>query len=120
MRFAIKGTDPRFPLLRELLLADGHTLVPEAEADVVIPSPWDPAARYAASESYLIANAALTAEGAAALLKKERPLSGARVLVTAHQSSCLCRKEDARAVFPIYSVPYSLISSVSYVSIWAA
>ena len=33
MRFAIKGTDPRFPLLRELLLADGHTLVPEAEAD---------------------------------------------------------------------------------------
>ena len=81
MRFAIKGTDPRFPLLRELLLADGHTLVPEAEADVVIPSPWDPAARYAASESYLIANAALTAEGAAALLKKERPLPGARVLV---------------------------------------
>ena len=81
MRFAIKGTDPRFPLLRELLLADGHTLVPESEADAVIPPPWDPAARYASSESYLIANAALTAEGAAALLKKERALSGARVLI---------------------------------------
>ena len=81
MRFAIKGTDPRFPLLRELLLSDGHVLTGEEEADVVILPPWDPGARYARSESYLIANAALTAEAAAALLKKERPLTGARALV---------------------------------------
>ena len=81
MRFAIKGTDPRFPLLREMLLADGHSLSGEAEADAVIPPPWDPSARYARSESYLVANAAQTAEAAVALLKKERPLAGARALV---------------------------------------
>ena len=67
MRFAITGTDPRFPLLRELLTADGHVSVPEEDAEVVIPPPWDPRAGYARSESYLIANAALTAEAAAAI-----------------------------------------------------
>ena len=81
MRFAIKGTDPRFPLLREMLLSDGHLCAREDEADVVILPPWESGALYAASESYQIANAALTAEGAAALLKKERTLTGARVLV---------------------------------------
>lgn len=81
MRFAITGTDPRFALLRELLTADGHTVSDPASADVVIPPPWEEGARYAKSENYLIANAALTAEGAVALLEKERPLSGAKVLV---------------------------------------
>ena len=81
MRFAITGTDPRFALLRELLLADGHTPADAASADVIIPPPWEEGARYAKSENYLIANAALTAEGAVALLEKERPLSGAKALV---------------------------------------
>ena len=81
MRFAITGTDPRFPLLRELLTADGHVSVPEEDAEVVIPPPWDPRAGYARSESYLIANAALTAEAAADLLARERRLLGTEILV---------------------------------------
>lgn len=81
MRFAITGTDARFGRLRELLLSDGHTITDPDTADLVIPPPWDPAARYARSESYQIANAALTAQGAAALLEKERPLAGASALV---------------------------------------
>ena len=81
MRFAITGTDPRFPLLREALIAEGHVPAPAEEADVVIPPPWDREARYARSESYLIANAALTAEGAAALLGRERDLPGSEILV---------------------------------------
>ena len=81
LRFAITGKDARFERLRELLLADGHECVDAAQAEVIIPPPWDPNARYARTESYRIANAALTAEAAAALLEKERPLRGARVLV---------------------------------------
>ena len=81
MRFAITGTDPRFPLLREALIADGHVPAPEEEADVVIPPPWDREARYARSESYLIANAALTAQGAADLLGREVRLPGSEILV---------------------------------------
>ena len=81
MRFAITGTDRRVPLLRQLLIADGHTAADPASADVVIPPPWDDRARYASSETYQIANAALTAQAAAALLKEERTLAGAKVLV---------------------------------------
>ena len=81
LRFAITGKDARFDRLRELLLADGHEPAPEEEADVVIPPPWDKRARYANSESYRIANAALTAEAAAALLDQERPLKDAKVLI---------------------------------------
>ena len=81
MRFAITGTDPRFSLLRELLIADGHELTDGASADAVILPPWDENARYARSETYRIANAALTAEGAAALLRRERELKGARALI---------------------------------------
>ena len=81
LRFAITGKDARFERLRELLLADGHECVDAPQAEVIIPPPWDPKARYARTESYRIANAALTAEAAAALLEKERPLRGARVLV---------------------------------------
>ena len=81
MRFAITGTDPRFSILRQLLTADGHQLTDGASADMVILPPWDENARYARSETYQIANAALTAEGAAALLRGERELSGARVLI---------------------------------------
>ena len=71
MRFAITGTDERFVFLRELLLADGHTCVSADEADIVIPPPWGASALYTRSEAYLTANAALTAEGAAALLDAE-------------------------------------------------
>ena len=81
LRFAITGEDARFERLRELLLADGHEIVPAPEAEVLIPPPWDPRARYARSESYRIANAALTAEAAAALLQRERPLKDAFVLL---------------------------------------
>ena len=69
MRIAITGRDPRFHILRELFLADGHEIVPPDRAEVLVPPPWDPEAAYARSECYRIANAALTAEGAAALLR---------------------------------------------------
>lgn len=81
MRFAITGTDERFPLLRKLLLADGHEITDPASANMVIPPPWDGAARYARREEYQIANARLTAEGAVALLRPEAGLSGAHVLL---------------------------------------
>lgn len=81
MRFAITGTDARFPLLRKLLLADGHEITDPAFADMVVPPPWDPSARYAHLEEYQIANARLTAEGAVALLRPETGLSGAHVLL---------------------------------------
>lgn len=81
MRFAITGTDARFPLLRKLLLADGHEITDPASADMVISPPWDPSARYARREEYQIANARLTAEGAIALLRPETGLSGAHILL---------------------------------------
>lgn len=81
MRFAITGTDARFPLLRKLLLADGHEITDPAFADMVVPPPWDPSARYARREEYQIAIARLTAEGAVALLRPETGLSGAHVLL---------------------------------------
>ena len=81
MRFAITGTDGRFPVLRELLVADGHEITGIEDADVVIPPPWDAAARYARREEYQIANARLTAEGAAALLRGETELAGKKVLL---------------------------------------
>ena len=81
MRFAITGTDARFPLLRKLLLADGHEITDPAFADMVVPPPWNPSARYARREEYQIANARLTAEGAVALLRPETGLSGAHVLL---------------------------------------
>lgn len=81
MRFAITGTDARFPLLRKLLLADGHEITDPASADMVISPPWDPSARYARREEYQIAIARLTAEGAVALLRPETGLSGAHILL---------------------------------------
>ena len=93
MRFAITGTDARFPLLRKLLLADGHEITDPAFADMVVPPPWDPSARYARREEYQIANARLTAEGAVALLRPETGLSGAHVLPTAKNN----KKAVARA-----------------------
>ena len=70
MRFAITGTDARFPQLRKLLLADGHEITDPASADMVIPPPWDPSARYARREEYRIA-----------MLRPETGLSGAHVLL---------------------------------------
>ena len=81
MRFAITGTDARFLPLRKLLLADGHEITDPAFADMVVPPPWDPSARYARREEYQIANARLTAEGAVALLRPETGLSGAHILL---------------------------------------
>lgn len=81
MRFAITGTDARFTPLRKLLLADGHEITDPAFADMVVPPPWDPSARYARREEYQIANAQLTAEGAVALLRPETGLSGAHILL---------------------------------------
>lgn len=81
MRFAITGTDARFPPLRKLLLADGHEITDPASADMVISPPWDPSARYARREEYQIAIARLTAEGAIALLRSETGLSGAHILL---------------------------------------
>ena len=81
MRFAITGTDARFLPLRKLLLADGHEITDPAFADMVVPPPWDPSARYARREEYQIAIARLTAEGAIALLRPETGLSGAHILL---------------------------------------
>lgn len=81
MRFAITGTDPRYPYLRDLLVADGHEPSPPGEADVIIYPPWDRRARYARSEAFLVANAALTARALTALLEQELPLAGTPVLI---------------------------------------
>ena len=97
MRFAVTGNDLRFSILKELLKKDGHSIVPPDQAEVLIPPPWDAAARYARSETYLIANAALTAEGAAELLARERPLPGAEFLVLGYgRVGRLTAKELAR------------------------
>ncbi len=98
MRIAVTGTDARFAVLRELLEADGHQLVTPDRAEIIVPPPWDSAARYARSESYKIANAALTAEGAAALLARERPLPGAEALVLGYgRVGSLCARSLERA-----------------------
>lgn len=81
MKFAVTGIDERFRRLRELLLADGHTLVSPQEAEMIVPPPWDKGAVYTRLESYQVANAALTAEGAAALLDKALTVEEAAVLV---------------------------------------
>lgn len=81
LRFAVTGGDPRFTVLKRLLEADGHIVTSPEKADVIVPSPADPAAFYARSESYLAANAALTAEGAVALLAGEKALPGTQALV---------------------------------------
>ena len=70
MKFAVTGIDERFRRLRELLLADGHTLVSPREADMIVPPPWEKRAVYTRCESYQVANAALTAKGALALVEK--------------------------------------------------
>lgn len=98
MRIAVTGTDARFAILKELLEADGHQIVPPDRAEVIIPPPWDSAARYARSECYQIANAALTAEGAVDLLARERPLAEAEALVLGYGrvgSLCARRLKDA-------------------------
>ena len=82
LRYAVTGTDARMERLKELLLADGHTLCPPAEAEEIVPPPWDRQARYTRLESYQTANAALTADGALALLREELDLEGQAVLVT--------------------------------------
>ena len=98
MRIAVTGTDERFIILRRLLEADGHQLVSPDRAEVIVPPPWDSAARYARSESYRIANAALTAEGAAALLARELPLPGAEALVLGFgRVGSLCARALERA-----------------------
>lgn len=81
MKIAVTGIDERFRRLRELLIADGHTLVSPQEAEWIVPPPWDRNAVYTRVESYQIANAALTAQGAAALLEKALDPGEAAVLV---------------------------------------
>ncbi len=81
LRFAVTGTDPRFSILKELLEKDGHALTTPDRAEILVPPPWDPSARYARSERYLVANAALTAEAAEDLLSRMLPLDGARTLI---------------------------------------
>ena len=98
MRFAVTGTDPRFPILCRLLEADGHEIVSPDRAECIVPPPWDSAARYARSECYRLANAALTAEGAVDLLERERPLSGSKVLVLGYgRVGSLCARALEKA-----------------------
>ncbi len=84
MDFELRGSDPRFAHLRELLEADGHAL--RAGGLVLAP----PAAReglpYYKNEVYAIRNAALTAEGALSYLmfRGSRRLQGQRVLVVGY------------------------------------
>ncbi len=80
MKFAVTGTDARFEVLRTLLIRDGHELVAPAEAEVIVPPPWDKGAFYARSETYAVANAALTARGAAERLRAEG-VAGGDVLI---------------------------------------
>ena len=81
MKFAVTGIDERFRRLRELLLADGHTLVSPQEADMIVPPPWEKQATYTRCESYQVANAALTAQGALELLHRAVDVTEAAVLV---------------------------------------
>lgn len=66
MRFDLQGSDPRFPPLRALLAADGHTLGPDGL--VIAPPAMRRGLPYYRNESYAVRNAALTAEAAAAML----------------------------------------------------
>lgn len=84
MDFELRGSDPRFAHLRELLLADGHQI---REGGIPIAPP---AAReglpYYQSEVYAIRNASLTAEGALSYLmfRGSRSLRGENILVVGY------------------------------------
>jgi len=94
----VTGIDERFRRLRELLIADGHTLVSPQEAELIVPPPWEKRAEYTRVESYQIANAGLTAQGAAALLEKALEPGEAAVLVLGFgRVGKLCALAFARA-----------------------
>ena len=97
LKFAVTGIDERFRRLRELLLADGHTLVSPREADMIVPPPWEKRAVYTRCESYQVANAALTARGALALVEKAVKLPAAVLVLGFGRVGKLCALELARA-----------------------
>lgn len=84
MQFDLQGKDPRFEPLRRMLTEDGHELVPGGT--VIAPPRERRGLPYYKNERYLMRNAALTAEAAAALLMKEHEstLTGLRVLVAGY------------------------------------
>lgn len=84
MQFDLQGSDPRFAELETLLTADGHTI--GAEGIVVAPPRLRRGLPYYENEGYSIKNAALTAEGAVALVMQRRaaPILGMAVLVVGY------------------------------------
>jgi len=97
LKFAVTGIDERFRRLRELLLADGHSLVSPREADMVVPPPWEKQAVYTRRESYQVANAALTAQGARELLEKAVKLPAKVLVLGFGRVGKLCAMEFQRS-----------------------
>ncbi len=69
MQFDLQDSDPRFPALRALLAADGHTL--GAGGIPIAPPRARRGLPYYRNESYAVRNAALTAEAAVLLLMQQ-------------------------------------------------
>lgn len=69
MQFDLQGSDPRFPALRALLAADGHTL--GVGGIPISPPSAGRGLPYYRNESYAVRNAALTAEAAVSLLMQQ-------------------------------------------------
>ena len=85
MDFTLTGTDPRFLPLKRRLEADGHRLSPDS-GHIIAPPAERRGIPYYKDEVFIIENAALTAEGAVALLmrRSDRAVMGMRVLVAGY------------------------------------
>lgn len=85
MDFTLLGADPRFLYLKRRLEADGHRLAPDSD-NVIAPPSFRRGIPYYDDPVYVLQNAALTAEGAVALLMRRagRPVMGMRVLVAGY------------------------------------
>lgn len=83
MRFDLQGADGRFAPLEKLLLADGHV---RADDGVVIAPPGQKRGLpYYRNKSYIMRNAALTAEAAVSLLmQRVPPVMGRQVLIVGY------------------------------------
>ncbi len=85
MFFTLEGSDPRFMYLKQRLEADGHALA-AVGGHIVAPPAERRGVPYYDDPVYMLQNAALTAEGAAALVMRRAPgaVMGMRILVTGY------------------------------------